>query len=811
MPYLPDVHPSQLLPSAEQMINDSTRYRSQCQYMADGLLRPAGPAASNPYSNINRIGAAESDFRPPLNSEHKSDNTAFGIPPRLGGQQSFPTTSSNRLNPPHGAIGSEMNLGPPRPHSHERPHWHGDYKSVTENRHQVHQQAPLHDATMSSGLPSYYQPIDTRTGVPSIPHDYFPRAISYHSHSLAPMMHPASVAPYATAFATPPSPKVEHTYQLAAAKTLRSADQDASFLCKSTINRAFARWYCKQVVWVMTTPGAFRPGADGSSEETWGSAGRARDEYSRVGRDVPDYPDPCGRMGQTVPRDPPVRTTRIRQPQFEVRDPWNILACCPEGQPNRDFVHFIHNMIQRMTLSPTSLIAAAWFVRGLGLHDGDGSCGSRLRQFFRDGFQSKAWDDATGVAERVALLGLVLAGKSLDDNAFLTKSWCEVTEVPIKQITYMERHSLQDMYHALYIPVDSWADHLCGVHWNLDITSQSDRDDQIVFSIVHNMLEDTLAVIQDWLKPPANFERRVSLEELPAAGDHAVSRKWGEYVQSYVTPTRGHSGIPATVRDFELEEEMEARVLRNVNDLLRDDTMFQTSSLISHFPRFSLSNEVPTQADLSIIHEVGGDEEYAAYLRRTLPVTPVETEMGDVEVLPDDHQNDDEWDDNWEDLLIPEHHRPPRNERRTSDEDQAAPLAANVSNVTVQPVQLSTPPRQRRSPSYSPFRDPVIAAYRATADSEEIVRPAGWDMPAHGPSTPRNGSKPAEGTPYWWRLYRDHRIVDPAIANHSYTTPDWSQPSHKTLDGSSGPLRRRVPFEDYDIPSVPSSVLVSDH
>jgi hypothetical protein len=82
-------------------------------------------------------------------------------------------------------------------------------------------------------------------------------------------------------------------------------------------------------------------------------------------------------------------------------------------------VAFVYDMMQRMSIPPTTVVAAVWFLKGLGLHEGDGESGFALRQFLGE----QRWGDLEAVEKRVATLGLLLSGKWLDDNAYLTKSW----------------------------------------------------------------------------------------------------------------------------------------------------------------------------------------------------------------------------------------------------------------------------------------------------------------------------------------------------------------------------------------------------
>ncbi len=187
---------------------------------------------------------------------------------------------------------------------------------------------------------------------------------------------------------------------------------------KEALNTAFAHWYVDQVVDLLVNPGQFRPGVRGASDETWGLGGRERDGWLRVGRAPPDYSKPWGRMGMTSTPLLAARKIRQRRPETEPFDPWNILW---NNEPKRSttLVTFVLDMIQRMTISPIAIVSAIWFLTGLGLHDGDGQRGAELRDFLCE----QSWSDLEAVEKRVTTLGLLLAGKSLDDNSFLSKSW----------------------------------------------------------------------------------------------------------------------------------------------------------------------------------------------------------------------------------------------------------------------------------------------------------------------------------------------------------------------------------------------------
>lgn len=184
------------------------------------------------------------------------------------------------------------------------------------------------------------------------------------------------------------------------------------------INGAFAFWYAQQVIHLLIVPGQFRVGTNGASDEEWGPAGREKDSYLRVGVLPPDYSRSWGRMGMTTPPSISEQQFSPRRPEYEAHDPWNV-AWAHSVKPTATFVSFILDMIQRMTISPSALVAGVWFLTGLELHEGDGVKGTKLRQFLREQVSC----EPEAVEKRVAMLGLILAGKWLDDNSFLTKSW----------------------------------------------------------------------------------------------------------------------------------------------------------------------------------------------------------------------------------------------------------------------------------------------------------------------------------------------------------------------------------------------------
>ncbi|WWC61653.1 uncharacterized protein I303_104237 [Kwoniella dejecticola CBS 10117] len=332
------------------------------------------------------------------------------------------------------------------------------------------------------------------------------------------------------------------------------------------ISAAFATWYANQVISLLVTPGSFRPGVGGASDETWGPAGVERESWLRQGRTPPDFSKSWGRMGMTATPEQAPRKVSFsrRRPEVELRDPYNV-AWVHSIKPSSSFVSFILDMIQRMTISPVALVSAVWFLHGLGFHDGDGHKGTELRAFLQK-YQSY---EAESIERRVATLGLMLAGKWLDDNSFLTKSWCEVTTIPVKQLDQMERIALADLNFSLHVPVSSWVDHVNKLYTALITKILPDEDDVVVTPVIDEMVTEARNVEledpQSASPTMPHYERRASSDELPAAADQAISRDWGTFARTY--------GISLQeARDLEVDVEME-RAERDVNALLNDDYM----------------------------------------------------------------------------------------------------------------------------------------------------------------------------------------------------------------------------------------------
>ncbi|WVR07233.1 hypothetical protein IAU60_004274 [Kwoniella sp. DSM 27419] len=377
----------------------------------------------------------------------------------------------------------------------------------------------------------------------------------------APVLHPRLVH-------LPERPITPHdTYRYPASHSDHIYVTPQPAVTDETMHAAFAVWYANQVIGLLVVPGQYRPGVGGASEDVWGVGGREKDGWLRVGRSPPDYSKPWGRMGMTHTPVLAPRKVFSRRPELESRDPWNV-SWVHANKPTVSFVNFILDMIQRMNISTSSIVAAVWFLTGLGLHDGDGPKGSALRALLRE----HRSDGIEAVERRVAILGLMLAGKWLDDNSFLTKSWSEVTTVPVKELDKMERFALSDLHYSLHVPVSSWVDHVNKIYASLISKALPDEVDVVVIPVIDEMVTEARECELNNPRSDSHslpmFERRSSAEELPAAADQAISRDWGSFARPYAQIGQ----VESQLWDSTLDDDVQmARAERSVDALVNDD------------------------------------------------------------------------------------------------------------------------------------------------------------------------------------------------------------------------------------------------
>ncbi|KAL7421765.1 hypothetical protein Q5752_003536 [Cryptotrichosporon argae] len=211
----------------------------------------------------------------------------------------------------------------------------------------------------------------------------------------------------------------------------------------STARRSLSMWYATEVVRTLLEPGHYRRDVDVDQR----GEGRYESDFRRVGVDCGAA---WGRMGMPTPA---LLSPQLRDSSLERFDPYFVV---PRHRSAVDpaFVDFVDSLIQRLSMDFGTVAAALWYIRRLALHAGDGPQGRALRA------RVHAFIGHDGLAERaVAVVGLLLASKWVDDHTFTNKSWHEVSGFNPVDIHALELAALQELGFTLFIPLQAWIEH----------------------------------------------------------------------------------------------------------------------------------------------------------------------------------------------------------------------------------------------------------------------------------------------------------------------------------------------------------------
>jgi hypothetical protein len=242
---------------------------------------------------------------------------------------------------------------------------------------------------------------------------------------------------------------------------------------------AFSIYYVEQVVRTLLEPGHYRPGQGGSDEAIWGRVARNFAELTRVGRHVPDVAAPWGRMGMDAPRQAFPAAQPIHHAN-RLQNPYSLPLTFLERHGN-ELHAFAYRLIYHMKIPVVTVIAAIWYIKGLPLHDGDGLSGHQLRLLLR----KTAKTDPQQAVKKVLVLGLVLAGKWLDDNAYHTKTWSELSGMTTLEIDKLELLGLGHYHFSLNLPGLAWMSHVNFLFNSMALRPADSYDQIIMYQLDH--------------------------------------------------------------------------------------------------------------------------------------------------------------------------------------------------------------------------------------------------------------------------------------------------------------------------------------
>lgn len=203
---------------------------------------------------------------------------------------------------------------------------------------------------------------------------------------------------------------------------------------------SLVHWYAQTVVSHIVTPGMYRAGTKGASETAWGPDAIRHRGFSRMG------------SFRFPPVAQPIASRNVDQEPF---DPYELGVKHCDGPTSR-FFDTLHGIIMRLRIPDNTVIAAAWYISRLGLHEGDPK-GAALREIL---YKSKYKRDAVEI--RVAFLGLYLAHKWVDDAdaTYNLYTWSTLLGIKQKDLRELEFAALGDMLCTLNIDHIAWKAYL---------------------------------------------------------------------------------------------------------------------------------------------------------------------------------------------------------------------------------------------------------------------------------------------------------------------------------------------------------------
>lgn len=142
-------------------------------------------------------------------------------------------------------------------------------------------------------------------------------------------------------------------------------------------------------------------------------------------------------------------------------DPYDVLKRhgIVSAAPNMAFVQVVTEFIVRRRIPAETIVAAAWFVDNLPVHDADGDLGLLLR-----GALSVSNGEPFAIERRLAMIALYLADMSISDFNYNLASWSNAFGVPKANAVCIEREALASLGYSVSIPIQSWRDHCKNVY-----------------------------------------------------------------------------------------------------------------------------------------------------------------------------------------------------------------------------------------------------------------------------------------------------------------------------------------------------------
>ncbi|EKD03011.1 hypothetical protein A1Q2_02728 [Trichosporon asahii var. asahii CBS 8904] len=186
-------------------------------------------------------------------------------------------------------------------------------------------------------------------------------------------------------------------------------------------------------------------------------------------------------------------------------DPYDVLKRhgIATAAPNMAFVQIVTEFIVRRRIPAETIVAAAWFVDNLPVHDVDGDLGFSLR-----GALCVSNGEPFAVERRLAMIALYLADMSISDFNYNLASWSNAFGVPKANAVCIEREALASLGYSVSIPIQSWRDHCKNVYSLFTRATFLPGVSTLSLGTMHTMVQTARGVAEDAAEDVEIFRRR---------------------------------------------------------------------------------------------------------------------------------------------------------------------------------------------------------------------------------------------------------------------------------------------------------------
>lgn len=186
-------------------------------------------------------------------------------------------------------------------------------------------------------------------------------------------------------------------------------------------------------------------------------------------------------------------------------DPYDVLKRhgIVSAAPNMAFVQIVTEFIVRRRIPAETIIAAAWFVDNLPVHEIDGELGFRLR-----GALCVSNGEPFAIERRLAMIALYLADMSISDFNYNLASWSNAFGVSKANAVCIEREALASLGYSVSIPIQSWRDHCKNVYSLFTRATFLPGVSTLSLGTMHTMVLTARGAAEDAAEDVETFRRR---------------------------------------------------------------------------------------------------------------------------------------------------------------------------------------------------------------------------------------------------------------------------------------------------------------